>query len=208
MQSEHDEAEIGLRGSVGTLKMLVVVFGLVSMLGTIWLAWIDDRRLRMTDDFAAVSGTAVLALLVTAFVEVHLYMKKAKTALSEYSSMIEESEEPVSFILRDRHVGAYVQGLASVTWLWGIVTSILTGNLVLIVLWACVDGHGPARWLAWLTFLSVCYGFVFVTVVALLKVAFDGDDSVQLYWKIQREQAAKHQAVRERRERHYASKSA
>jgi hypothetical protein len=201
-QAEVDEVELGLKGSVRVLKFFVAAFAMVTLLGTAWLAWFDDRRLRMTDDFAAIAGTAILALLVTAFVEAHLYMKKAKEALTEYAEVAEEEagDWPHRMMFKGRDVGEYVKGLAGVTRVWGLVTSVLTGDLVLITLWAGVDGHGPARWLAWFSFLSTGYGFVFVTVVALMKVTFDGEDNVQLFWQIHTTQRRIWQPARERRE--------
>ncbi len=82
MMPQRDDTESGLQGSVSLMKVLITLFGLTSVGGTIWLAWFDDRRLCMTNDFAAVAGAAVLALLVTAFVEVNAHMKRAKAALA------------------------------------------------------------------------------------------------------------------------------
>jgi hypothetical protein len=183
------------------MRVLITIFALTSAGGTIWLAWFDDRRLRMTDDFAAISGTAILALLVTAFVEVNARMKRAKAALAEYAQVAEEQagEWPRPMMHNGRHLGLYTQSLSGVTAVWGLVTAILVGDLALVILWACIDGHGPARWLAWFTVLSCCYGFVFVTVIALIKVIWDGGEVLELYGDIRRAQHRAWDAARERR---------
>ncbi|MFD7994278.1 hypothetical protein [Streptomyces mexicanus] len=183
------------------MKVLITLFGLTSVGGTIWLAWFDDRRLCMTNDFAAVAGAAVLALLVTAFVEVNAHMKRAKAALAGYAEIAEEEagEWPHPMIRHDRDVGMYAQSLSGVTAVWALVTAILVGDLALVILWACVDGHGPARWLAWFTALCCCYGFEFVTVVALTKVIWDGEEVLRLYGDIRRKQRRIWDAARERR---------
>ncbi|MEU2502356.1 MULTISPECIES: hypothetical protein [Streptomyces] len=183
------------------MRVLITIFVLTSAGGTIWLAWFDNRRLRMTDDFAAISGTAILALLVTAFVEVNARMKRAKAALAEYAEIAEEwaGKWPRPMMHNGRDLGLYAQSLSGVTAAWGLVTAILVGDLALVILWACVDGHGPARWLAWFTVLACCYGFVFVTVIALVKVIWDGEEVIELYWDIRRTQRRVWDAAREQR---------
>lgn len=181
---------------------------LSAALGLVWLLFFSGRRLRMTDDYAAISSATLLALLLVAFVEIHLYMKRAASVLAEKRRMIEDLVQGPADLDPPRDVSGalelfrghwseaqwHVRTLNQATVLWLVTSTVLCSALILTCLWAAVDGHGPARWLAWTIWLSICWGFAVILLGAVVKALKDyreasmGEHQLQhVGWQLRRE---------------------
>lgn len=125
----------------------------------IW-AWRSDLHLRMTDDLAAVNSAANLAVLIIGVVEMHSNASEIKqvTASSEGSDDADRAE-----VMRQ----AKKRLAWMLLWVWACV--LLSSALSLNVLWGAIDGHGPAAWLAWYSWICTGLGMTLVLAVWLGK---------------------------------------
>ncbi|MER5996441.1 hypothetical protein [Streptomyces viridosporus] len=163
--------------------LMIMAFVGLAALGPLWLFFFSGRRLAMSDDYAAISSAALLALLLLLLVELHLIMKEAaetvKAAREKRRELRQRGEEPSD-------LDSFDEALVSQTRLTvlGLVTSVLlSGALILVCLWAAVDAHGPARWLAWTSWLFICWGFTFVVFLALGKIF--GENAKALFGRLE-----------------------
>ncbi|MGW9597524.1 hypothetical protein ACWHLZ_45565 [Streptomyces chartreusis] len=146
-------------------------------------------RLAMTNDYAAVISAAILAVLVIGFVELHAFKKQVTELVAntfeEIDSNLEEITEGMRsgrFSLDDYGKGIAIAALepAMVAMLkgkareklakwWTRLCVLLVVALMLIFVWAGIDGHGPARWLAWYSCCITCIGVAAVLAGAIAK---------------------------------------
>lgn len=153
----------------GVVVLGWMLFGGLAVVGTLWLFFFSGRQLRMTDDYAAISSAALFGLLVLLLVEQHLQLKKALELLEKQR----ESGKDVA------HIDQRLLDRSRSTVMFYLTVVIMSGALVLTCLWASVDHHGPARWLAWLTWMSICWGFTLVATGAYAKATDDYQRVIQ-----------------------------
>ncbi|MEU2969024.1 hypothetical protein ABZ687_29105 [Streptomyces ardesiacus] len=125
----------------------------------------------MTDDYAAVCSAVHLTLLLVVSVELHLLMSglvaKIKAEYNDRAANEELASTGYENLARSatRHVALGALGV--------LTAAIQCGSLILICLWAAIDGHGPARWVAWTTMLAAGWASVFVVAFAIGKVLYE-----------------------------------
>lgn len=134
------------------LAALVVLLGIPA-----GFALIDDDRLRMSDDYAAVIGGVSIAVLLIAAFDMHYSLDRAKELAARGGQRPKKREEAI------RH---HVNQLTT----WLTACSLLVVSLGLVILWAAIENHGPARWLAWFSLTSVCLGLHVVLTSALWRI--------------------------------------
>ncbi|MDN0201223.1 hypothetical protein [Streptomyces sp. S.PNR 29] len=171
----RDSAPFNLFGSIAAVMLMVGPFFLLAVLGPLWLFFLSGRRLAMSDDYAAISSAALLALLLLLFVELHLLMQEEAGKVQSLRQVRRESRQQgekregelwdqlESF---DEHLVSQVR----FTLLGVFTATLLAGVLILVCLWAAVDAHGPARWLAWTSWLCICWSFTLVLLLGIRKV--------------------------------------
>ncbi|WP_431959455.1 hypothetical protein [Actinacidiphila sp. bgisy160] len=143
----------------------------------------------MTDDYAAIVSAVIAAVLVLGFVETHAFLhmgsEHAKNALAEglaakadamrnIDAGIAPSEAQLARLAamdtrasRARTAASGQLMAAGCVWI-GLVLA-LVAALCLVVLWAAVDGHGPARWLAIYSSFCAALGVFGVALGALAR---------------------------------------
>ncbi len=123
----------------------------------------------MSDDYAAVSASIIVAILLLGYVEMHFFTGQARALIDE--RIREQQGEETR---RYKWVSAHTMSLeekialrfqATMAWLFTVI--VLTGALSLVALWTAIDGHGPARWVAWIAWLSIQWGVAFLLAVAI-----------------------------------------
>ncbi|MGA5526224.1 hypothetical protein [Streptomyces pseudogriseolus] len=168
---------------VSAVVVALGIFWILTALGPLWLLWLSGRRLAMSDDYAAISSAALVALLLLLFIELHLIMKEGADGLTSlrqgrherWSKALAEGELSRSEVqmMWDELQSSETKLVTRARFtLVGLLTAVLlSGTLVLVCLWAAVDGHGPARWLAWLSWLCICWAFALVLTIGVVKAS-------------------------------------
>jgi hypothetical protein len=175
-RKEHRTFLLLLERVQKTRRLLVVVVFVMCIGIPVTFAVGDEDRLRMTADFAAMISAALVLLLTLGFLEMDRSVKRAQgmadaqLAAAESGIPLPGTEKVLSPETRN---GATLGVTALLLWLFG---SLLMGSaLVLIFLWAAIDGHGPARWLAWYASASTCLGLGGLLAATVAKVMSDLD---------------------------------
>ncbi|MEU9578837.1 hypothetical protein [Streptomyces chilikensis] len=130
----------GILASLGFFSWL----GFAVVLPVIFLIF-DEDRLRMSDDYAAMTSAAIALILTLGFLEVALFGKHTSSGVDDSGKTSEE----LATRLRKRTIGLI---------LWLGTSTALVAALLLVFLWAAIDGHGPARWLAWYVWECIAWG--------------------------------------------------
>ncbi|MFI5775007.1 hypothetical protein ACIA74_42535 [Streptomyces sp. NPDC051658] len=131
----------------------------------------------MTDDFAAISSASLAGLLLLCVLEFYSMSKWGMDRLSQLkSSRQEEWDNPPAdpFDWADIEKSGTVSSTRIVMWAvttGAAVCAVMAADLVLITLWAAVDSHGPARWLAWSTVVVLICGLGSVLTYIFVKMA-------------------------------------
>ncbi|MFL4910731.1 hypothetical protein ACJ6WF_48485 [Streptomyces sp. MMS24-I2-30] len=180
-QEAYDE-RVAARVRQVALVTVITGIGIATLLS-------KGYQLAMTDDYAAVISAAILAVLVIGFVELHGYKKqvtdlvaKSFEDIDNNFKEIKEGMESSSLSPDDFDKGIYAAALepAMVAQLkgqardrvakwWTRLCVMLVVALLLIFVWAAIDGHGPARWLAWYSCCITSIGVAAVLTGALSK---------------------------------------
>ncbi|MFF3894371.1 hypothetical protein ACFYY3_14470 [Streptomyces sp. NPDC001812] len=144
----------------------------------------DEDRLRMSDDFAAMTSAAMALILTLGFLEMDRSLKRAQGRAdleAEARRVGREPSSPVAGVHLSTEASLRLGLVAVFTW---IVASILMcAALVLIFLWAAIDGHGPARWLAWYVTASTALGLGGVLLAAVAKTIADMGFLISTYMR-------------------------
>ncbi|MGX5397528.1 hypothetical protein ACWLMY_37665 [Streptomyces anulatus] len=168
----------------GTITSFFIML-IIPSTAPIFFAILGGYSLRMSDDYAAITAGAIVALILLAVVEMHVALGKTRDAFIAVSTAQQngdqDAEKEALFRRKD---------LANRTFIWSISLSMLAVALVLTALWAAISDHGPARWLAWFSWVSICFG-----VGHLLASAFhlfsDGFMEIsKLYGRIESNEAS------------------
>lgn len=59
--------------------------------------------------------------------------------------------------------------------------SVLAVALMLVILWSAIDGHGPAKWLAWFSWCSIGFGLGVLIRGSLLRYLLEAGEVAQLH---------------------------
>ncbi|MEQ6028066.1 hypothetical protein SOM70_36545 [Streptomyces salinarius] len=130
-------------------------------------ALFDDDELRMSDDYAALVSAISLAVLLIAVVDIHFSVSKARALAA--------SGQPLTAVAKrrrrgDRTYGDLIRDHMETLSVWLTTCAFLITSLALLTLWAAIEDHGPARWLAWYSFLAASYGLSVVVMAGVRKV--------------------------------------
>jgi hypothetical protein len=148
-----DEQDIEPKGPEAAMRRAERI--LTYLGGLSWLAFafilpltfliFDEDRLRMSDDYAAMTSAAIALILTLGFLELALFGKDAARGVDDR----QRASDELAVRLRKRTIGLNI---------WLGTTIALVAALLLIFLWAGIDGHGPARWLAWYVWECIAWG--------------------------------------------------
>ncbi|MGW6291033.1 hypothetical protein [Streptomyces sp. NPDC055107] len=136
----------------GTFTSFLIML-LIPSAAPILFAILGGYSLRMSDDYAAITAGAIVALILLAVVEMHVALGKTRDAFIAANRAKQNGDQNAEKEALFRR-----KDLANRTFIWSISLSMLAITLVLIMLWAAISDHGPARWLAWLSWVSICFG--------------------------------------------------
>ncbi|MEU2310177.1 hypothetical protein [Streptomyces misionensis] len=144
----------------------------------------------MSNDYAAIVSSVIVAILVVGFVELHDLKKRAREQVLADESQnlprlqvvfdrlraghqLTEAELQTAIAVREerRAMGATFVFQWWLSTAWTFLCGVLISALGLTLLWAAIDGHGPARWLAWYTLLCTGLGILVVLIGAVMKGA-------------------------------------
>ncbi|MFE3380362.1 hypothetical protein [Streptomyces anulatus] len=161
----------------GIAKFTVGVLLLVMVGIPTAFAVFDEDTLRMSDDFSSITASAIGAMLLIQVVETYTAMRQTRESFDVLRSKTEDpSRGPVTPADLGR-ARSYV-GIAFVS----IVSlSVLAISLMLVVLWSAIDGHGPARWLAWFSWCSVGFGLGVLIWASLVRYLHEAVAVAQLH---------------------------
>lgn len=62
-----------------------------------------------------------------------------------------------------------------------VALSVLAVALMLVILWSAIDGHGPAKWLAWFSWCSIGFGLGVLIRRSLLRYLLEAGEVAQLH---------------------------
>ncbi|MDW6064027.1 hypothetical protein SAZ11_46350 [Streptomyces sp. FXJ1.4098] len=145
----------------------------------------DEDRLRMTDDYAAMTSACIAALLLLGFVELHFYLQSAKERIEAEEVRTKNGPGlPVAITAATRTVEEKVALRLTAVVVWMLTAVLLASALTITFLWAAIDGHGAARWAAWYVFLSTEWGLAVVTFAAFTKVLSEINSMILMYRKV------------------------
>ncbi|MFB7867397.1 hypothetical protein [Streptomyces sp. NPDC056069] len=147
-----------------TVFLLMEIAGMLLLLGipSAFGMW-DDDRLHMTDDYAAITAGASVTVLLICVVELHLAAGRAK------QSVVANDSVPLDYDLT-RPEDQMVRNFSHTIW-WLLACLVLCVSLLLTALWAAIEDHGPARWVAWTTLLSTAFGLLTVLSMYMSRAA-------------------------------------
>ncbi|WP_418961190.1 hypothetical protein [Streptomyces tritici] len=188
---------------VYSLLTLLVMAGAIFAIAVgvpLVFAVFDEDRLRMTDDFAAMTSAAIALILPLGFVEMNRLLKRARDrATAEVEALRQElaarqagAEPPPEPCQRGDRSGlaASLVSRRRAVSTWVVTSIVLCTALTLNFLWAAIDGHGPARWLAWAVWCSTSWGLSLVLAGALGHVLKESSAILDLWWEADRTGAA------------------
>jgi hypothetical protein len=150
-------------------------------------------QLRMTDDFAAMSSAAIALILTLGFLEMNSSLKEAQGRADAVLAARTAGVEP------QKRAESDLYGNLLVVLAWIAASLLMAVALTLIFLWAAIDGHGPARWLAYYVLYTVSVGLSGVLAAAIAKAVRASSAVTETYvksWAIEYERS-----VNTRRER-------
>ncbi|MFJ5548578.1 hypothetical protein [Streptomyces sp. NPDC093225] len=139
-------------------------------------ALFDDDRLRMSDDYAAINAGASVAILLIGTVDFHLSLKAAKGLIS--AGPLDEVVRQEGAKTRTR--GDLVRRKIKLMGIWLLACVTLAVSIFLMALWAAIENHGPARWLAWYSWLSAGVGLATVLIATGDKLVDEAHDVLAL----------------------------
>ncbi|WP_326709969.1 hypothetical protein OG758_11960 [Streptomyces sp. NBC_01474] len=123
--------------------------------------------LAMTDDFAAMTSAAIAVILVIGFVELHTLAKSTRSLIELANDrQLAARADP----LAERMVNAQTTAMGWANLIWAALCCLMTAALILTFLWAGIDGHGPAQWLAIYVLVVTSSGLIYVLTGAISKV--------------------------------------
>ncbi|MDH6553993.1 hypothetical protein [Streptomyces sp. SAI-041] len=134
----------------------------------------DEDRLRMSDDYAAMTSAALALLLTLGFLEMERSVRKAQGMADAQLAAVESGvplPETQTVLAPETRAGVRLGVAVLLVWLTGTV--LMVSALVLIFLWAAIEGHGPARWLAWYVLISTCLGLGGLLAATVTKTTAD-----------------------------------
>ncbi|MCX5443905.1 hypothetical protein [Streptomyces sp. NBC_00063] len=154
---------------------VVLLFWGAAIAGLTWLGFFNWRRLRMTDDFAAISSATLGALLLLCFVEFYMLAKKGVERMEAWKTAVEAhfTDPEASGSAAASGNSVLLDGVKNLMWMvagGAALCALMGSDLVVVGVWAAVDEHGPARWLAWGTCAVVIVGIGAVLSYILLKM--------------------------------------
>lgn len=145
----------------------------------------------MTNDYAAIISSVIAAVLVLGFIEVRALGERFDRLLrtGDVSEEVLEAEEGVLAAIRSGQAPAaehlailapfyaeeYERTMkrvmrAGILWLgWVVLCFALVICECLVLLWAAIDKHGPAEWLAATSFIVTAFAVVVVLFGALVR---------------------------------------
>ncbi|MFF4053265.1 hypothetical protein ACFYZ5_42255 [Streptomyces chartreusis] len=169
MSQEHEvERQRVVRYTVRTAQNGTRFVGLaiftVLFLAPLMFAVVDDDQLRMSDDYAALVAGIILAVLLIAVVDIHFNIGKVRA--------LAVSGKPLTTVVvqsrrRARTHADIIRGHMQSMYTWLVTCAVLIVCLVLLALWAAIEDHGPARWLAWLSLMTASWGLSVVVLVSV-----------------------------------------
>ncbi|MFB7032203.1 MULTISPECIES: hypothetical protein [unclassified Streptomyces] len=184
-----------------------------------------DYSLTMSFDYAAVVCAVLAAVVVIGFVEMQAYRKQVIdeeaerlrdffTAMDACIEAIRAGDEPPKWELDrlsfeekqmdSRGPTDRYRRLWRVSRWWALLCVWLVSAICLVCLWAAIDGHGPARWLAWYSWTGAATGIVTLLLGALARFrALSRPQRLHAGWD-----GAEYEAVRLRLAAHRQSRSA
>ncbi|MEV6161515.1 hypothetical protein AB0L71_06255 [Streptomyces sp. NPDC052052] len=117
----------------------------------------------MTDDFAAIASGMLAGLLLLCVIEFYAVVKKGvqrvELAKTQATKLRDGPKEPGPWVgIEESGLGHAIRNLMWTVAAGAALCALMAGDLVLVALWAAVDGHGPARWLAWGTVAAISAG--------------------------------------------------
>ena len=134
----------------------------------------DEDRLRMSDDYAAMTSAALALLLTLGFLEMERSIRKAQ-GMADAQLYAAQSGIPLpgtgTVLAPETRAGVTRGVVVLLVWLTGTV--LMVSALVLIFLWAAIEDHGPARWLAWYVLISTCQGLGGLLAATVTKTTAD-----------------------------------
>ncbi|MFK0121632.1 hypothetical protein [Streptomyces sp. NPDC090994] len=157
----REDVQWGVR--MTALASLCVAFAM-----PVVFALFDDDQVRMSDDYAAVNAAASLGILLIGVVDMHFNVSRAKELAATAAGRLDAVAGRTlrrTYTYEDL-IRTHVDGLGN----WLFCCAVQTLSLGLVGLWAAIEDHGPARWLAWLSLCSACYGLATVLLTALFKL--------------------------------------
>lgn len=133
-------------------------------------ALFDEDRLRMSDDYAAITASVSLAILLIGVVDLHFNVSKARELVAagpvtETARTWRTRRNPGGKTRQDL-IKAHISTMRQ----WLTTSALLTVSLVLMALWAAIEDHGPARWLAWYSLLAASWGLATVLLACVEKL--------------------------------------
>ncbi|MFC9916608.1 hypothetical protein [Streptomyces sp. NPDC059862] len=154
----EDFAYGGLLIALAALTTMVVV--------PTTFALFDDDRLRMSNDYAAINATISLAILLIGVVDMHFHVSKAKAlaAAGPLTAIARRGRR------RNRTFQDLIESHMTTLANWAIACASLAVSLILMALWAAIEDHGPARWLAWYSLVSVGFSLGVVLMTCMDKL--------------------------------------
>jgi hypothetical protein len=178
----------------------------------------------MSVDYAAVVCAVLAAVVVIGFVEMQAYRKQVvdeeaerlrgfRTAMDACIEVMRAGDEPprwelARLSLEEERINSgrptdRYRRLWRVSRWWAMLCVWLVSAICLVCLWAAIDGHGPARWLAWYSWTGAATGIVTLLLGALARFrALSRPQRLYDGWE-----AAEFEAVHERLAAHRQSRS-
>lgn len=146
--------------------------------------------LAMSNDYAAIVTAVLAAVVVIGFVEMQAYRRqvldeeadRVRGFTTSMDACIEAvragTELPQWQLARLDHEWTRVDGprpsnrpqrLWRVSRWWALLCVWLVSAICLVCLWAARDGHGPAEWLAWYSWIAAATGIITLLMGALAR---------------------------------------
>ncbi|MEV5264809.1 hypothetical protein [Streptomyces werraensis] len=119
----------------------------------------DDDSLRMTDDYAAIIGGLTVGAFVVSFFEVHFVTQGVQLSVDRKGASLRWRVSEMRFF--NCLLAVYL-----CVWLAQLT------SLSLVALWASIENHGPATWLAWYSWITAGYSLTLLFVSGVSRIVF------------------------------------
>ncbi|MEV5733391.1 hypothetical protein [Streptomyces sp. NPDC052292] len=165
-------------GSVMQLSLfgvIAVCLGTVTLFANGYRSHGRQAQLRMTDDFASMTSAAIALILTLGFLEMDRSLKRAQGKADAQLAAETTGVEPQEQVERP------IRGGMLIVLSWIVASLLMAAALVLTFLWAAIDGHGPARWLANYVMFSMALGLGAVLSAAIVKSVNDSRGVMDTY---------------------------